>query len=128
MEFRRVLFRSDLVLAPTSLVGRDEALNDCPHAVDFQRSSIVHATFGKGNHVCPGAQLARTELRITIEEWLKVIPEFEMAAGSRIAFQGGVVGTMDTLQLEWPLRSEEHTSELQSLMRISYDAFCLKKK
>src|SRR3546814_10035286 len=24
-------------------------------------------------------------------------------------------------------RSEEHTSELQSLMRISYDAFCLKK-
>src|SRR3546814_4196096 len=27
-----------------------------------------------------------------------------------------------------PLRSEEHTSELQSLMRISYDVFCLKKK
>src|SRR3546814_1887460 len=26
------------------------------------------------------------------------------------------------------LRSEEHTSELQSLMRISYDVFCLKKK
>src|SRR3546814_8242470 len=26
------------------------------------------------------------------------------------------------------LRSEEHTSELQSLMRISYDAFCRKKK
>src|SRR3546814_1591660 len=28
---------------------------------------------------------------------------------------------------EW-LRSEEHTSELQSLMRISYAVFCLKKK
>src|SRR3546814_6605526 len=27
-----------------------------------------------------------------------------------------------------PVRSEEHTSELQSLMRISYDVFCLKKK
>src|SRR3546814_6473273 len=27
-----------------------------------------------------------------------------------------------------PPRSEEHTSELQSLMRISYAAFCLKKK
>src|SRR3546814_8314627 len=26
------------------------------------------------------------------------------------------------------LRSEEHTSELQSLMRISYSVFCLKKK
>src|SRR3546814_6317619 len=30
--------------------------------------------------------------------------------------------------LSTPLRSEEHTSELQSLMRISYSVFCLKKK
>src|SRR3546814_10246834 len=28
----------------------------------------------------------------------------------------------------WDERSEEHTSELQSLMRISYAVFCLKKK
>src|SRR3546814_2403254 len=35
-----------------------------------------------------------------------------------------------TLQIahQWPRRSEEHTSELQSLMRISYAVFCLKKK
>src|SRR3546814_7775638 len=31
-------------------------------------------------------------------------------------------------ELSPQLRSEEHTSELQSLMRISYDVFCLKKK
>src|SRR3546814_10710444 len=31
-------------------------------------------------------------------------------------------------QVELPGRSEEHTSELQSLMRISYAVFCLKKK
>src|SRR3546814_6777415 len=32
-------------------------------------------------------------------------------------------------QADWVrLRSEEHTSELQSLMRISYAVFCLKKK
>src|SRR3546814_3234640 len=30
--------------------------------------------------------------------------------------------------LKDPQRSEEHTSELQSLMRISYAVFCLKKK
>src|SRR3546814_6779014 len=29
---------------------------------------------------------------------------------------------------QWIERSEEHTSELQSLMRISYAVFCLKKK
>src|SRR3546814_4763611 len=34
----------------------------------------------------------------------------------------------DTISLVHPvLRSEEHTSELQSLMRISYAVFCLKK-
>src|SRR3546814_7412721 len=31
-------------------------------------------------------------------------------------------------ELDAELRSEEHTSELQSLMRISYAVFCLKKK
>src|SRR3546814_1681998 len=37
----------------------------------------------------------------------------------------------DSLFIETPgviVRSEEHTSELQSLMRISYAVFCLKKK
>src|SRR3546814_4426444 len=33
-----------------------------------------------------------------------------------------------TRQVEMGVRSEEHTSELQSLMRISYAVFCLKKK
>src|SRR3546814_3480369 len=32
------------------------------------------------------------------------------------------------LLIDLPHRSEEHTSELQSLMRISYAVFCLKKK
>src|SRR3546814_9256787 len=32
------------------------------------------------------------------------------------------------LDFDRPARSEEHTSELQSLMRISYAVFCLKKK
>src|SRR3546814_4400236 len=50
--------------------------------------------------------------------------EFQQADGRWFQFsnqptrQGGIVVT----------RSEEHTSELQSLMRISYAVFCLKKK
>src|SRR3546814_9630296 len=35
---------------------------------------------------------------------------------------------LPTITMEEFLRSEEHTSELQSLMRISYAVFCLKKK
>src|SRR3546814_10585510 len=52
---------------------------------------------------------------------------------------GGWAGTIRTLTIEVKARfvpndnrdserSEEHTSELQSLMRISYAVFCLKKK
>src|SRR3546814_3997680 len=51
----------------------------------------------------------------------------EQAAGEKhpaviviVAFAAGIA--------DFDRRSEEHTSELQSLMRISYAAFCLKKK
>src|SRR3546814_8972415 len=43
------------------------------------------------------------------------------------------IPTVDAILIDWGTtnvraRSEEHTSELQSLMRISYAVFCLKKK
>src|SRR3546814_4189227 len=49
------------------------------------------------------------------------------------ALLAGVATAMSLLPEEFPVvltifRSEEHTSELQSLMRISYAVFCLKKK
>src|SRR3546814_3827595 len=45
-------------------------------------------------------------------------------AAPPVCFQSMVPGSPATN----PGRSEEHTSELQSLMRISYAVFCLKKK
>src|SRR3546814_3087514 len=47
---------------------------------------------------------------------------FEIVCDDGAAFVKRDAGTCDVL------RSEEHTSELQSLMRISYAVFCLKKK
>src|SRR3546814_10732655 len=47
--------------------------------------------------------------------------EDEMASGTLITFE-------EDHKMEAAVRSEEHTSELQSLMRISYAVFCLKKK
>src|SRR3546814_10754325 len=44
------------------------------------------------------------------------------------AKQGGKVAMVYLESPANPTRSEEHTSELQSLMRITYDVFCLKKK
>src|SRR3546814_9305922 len=43
-------------------------------------------------------------------------------------FMGLADGTMRDVGVSPRGRSEEHTSELQSLMRISYAVFCLKKK
>src|SRR3546814_9245546 len=46
-----------------------------------------------------------------------------------VAKGAGAIGAFDPAGREFELaRSEEHTSELQSLMRISYAVFCLKKK
>src|SRR3546814_4071625 len=47
------------------------------------------------------------------------IPSFLFAVLLIVLFAGGSF-------VQWFPRSEEHTSELQSLMRISYAAFCLK--
>src|SRR3546814_9395039 len=44
----------------------------------------------------------------------------------RLARSGAFEG-IDAALMVHPARSEEHTSELQSLMRISYAVFCLKK-
>src|SRR3546814_3538019 len=41
---------------------------------------------------------------------------------------GGYAASFPSSRLATWCRSEEHTSELQSLMRISYAVFCLKKK
>src|SRR3546814_5299090 len=59
-----------------------------------------------------------------------------LASAERYSLEGGQAGlalrnaemAMQGLPQGSPDRSEEHTSELQSLMRISYAVFCLKKK
>src|SRR3546814_6878932 len=64
--------------------------------------------------------------------WWAAIPIWwmGMAASTRVDaletfYRGALAGYLNILF--FPMRSEEHTSELQSLMRISYAVFCLKK-
>src|SRR3546814_5827543 len=45
-----------------------------------------------------------------------------------VAVAWSAVGSAIAFTIARAVRSEEHTSELQSLMRISYAVFCLKKK
>src|SRR3546814_2292077 len=53
----------------------------------------------------------------------------EVAGGQRAAwYPWPYIEGLTMAEARHELRSEEHTSELQSLMRISYAVFCLKKK
>src|SRR3546814_2022259 len=57
---------------------------------------------------------------------------YALAVGSSIGFSAALIERahirVDLFHGLLPRRSEEHTSELQSLMRTSYAGFCLKKK
>src|SRR3546814_2505012 len=55
---------------------------------------------------------------------LELLVHIELFANETSAFADYVLPTATGIEK----RSEEHTSELQSLMRISYAVFCLKKK
>ncbi len=97
------LKRGDMVLAPTPVAGFDEEFTRDPRTVDFSRRLEFQIGFGKGNHICPGANLARAELSITLDEWLKKIPDFSLAEDAELVFGGGVVTTVANLPLVWKI-------------------------
>src|SRR3546814_5068939 len=72
----------------------------------------------------PYTTLFRSLERAFLPDRLCGLPRHHAQLGERI---GGVRLDLEP-DAEFRLRSEEHTSELQSLMRISYAVFCLKKK
>jgi cytochrome P450 len=95
----------DMVMAPTALHGLDPRANERPDEVDLKRREPAHSTFGHGDHKCPGAHLARTELVISIEEWLARVPDVTLAPGAEVTFSGGLVGCVDALPLVWAMRA-----------------------
>src|SRR3546814_10313099 len=84
-------------------------------SVDHRRHT-VRGRDGQGRH---RSYLGRRRRQPALRH-----PEYERRAAYD---QGGCAGAVVALG-RLHARSEEHTSELQSLMRISYAVFCLKKK
>lgn len=95
------LKRGEMILLPTVLHGLDEQENRDPLTVDLDRRGISHSTFGGGPHRCAGMHLARMEAIVTLEEWLKRIPEFRMPEDSRPLYHSGIVAAVDDVQLVW---------------------------
>ena len=95
------LKQGEIIMLPTVLVGMDERVNACPFAIDIDRRASRNAAFGRGPHFCPGAHLARAEVKITLEEWLARIPEFELVRDADIRYRSGIVGTVRGVSVTW---------------------------
>lgn len=91
----------DMITASTITIAMSEKSN--ADALDFRldRPMRHHFIFGKGPHTCPGAHLARVELKIVLQEWLARIPEFRLAKGTSLSFTSGIVATVNPFALEW---------------------------
>lgn len=91
----------DMIAIPTQVHGLDPRVNPDPLAIDPARKRARHSTFGSGPHMCPGQELARKEVAITLEEWLKRIPEFALGSDSDLSPVPGIVGALRRVDLVW---------------------------
>jgi len=102
IEFGGVTLReNEMITAPTMLYNLDPELFRDPLHFEPTRKSPQVATFGHGIHRCPGAILGRTELMITLQEWLTRIPDFELVDPAELHTNGGIVASMSQLHLRW---------------------------
>ncbi len=93
----------DTLFLATALHGLDDSRWEDPMTVNLDRSATGtdYQTFGSGPHRCPGAALARSEIILFLEEWLKRIPDFSLVPGKpMVAASGSVTGVL-SLPLEW---------------------------
>jgi cytochrome P450 len=84
------------VLLPFPAANRDPEVFDRPDEVLIDRSPNRHAAFGLGIHRCAGSHLARMELLVAMEEWLKAFPDFSLADAD-VRWSGGQVRGPRTL-------------------------------
>lgn len=94
----------DCILIPTSAAGLDERRYPDAMAVDFRRGDKKTLVFGRGPHQCIGSFLARTELRVFMQEWLRRIPQFEIKAGEKPVAVAGKANSVQYLPLTWSVR------------------------
>jgi cytochrome P450 len=103
VEYRGVQFKKgEQIIVPSALIGLDPALFENPLVVDFDRPNAArHGSFGNGIHRCPGANMARLEIRVVLEEWLARIPKFRLDPDKPVVTASGLVSTLHELHLQW---------------------------
>jgi cytochrome P450 len=78
--------------------NRDPKMFEGPAEFRFDRQRNRHLSFGFGIHTCPGAALARMEMRVLIEELLRRVPDLRVELNApEYQFGGGDYSFMKTL-------------------------------
>ncbi len=85
--------------------NRDPEMFENPEEVIIDRQRNRHVAFGSGIHRCAGSNLARMEMNVAIEEFLKMVPEFELADPDSVTWAGGQVRGPRHLPVIFPSRT-----------------------
>jgi cytochrome P450 len=91
----------DRVALNYAAASRDPEVCANPRQFDVHREEVVHTAFGVGPHRCIGEHLARLEIRVAIEEFLRRIPDFALEPGTQPQYESGQLRTMKNLRLRW---------------------------
>ena len=81
----------NMVLLSFPAANRDPAMFPDADKVLIDRKENRHAAFGLGIHRCIGSNLARMEMTVAIEEWMKRIPEFRLDPAGTVTWSEGTV-------------------------------------
>ena len=82
--------------------NRDPKVFENPTQYQLSRQQNRHLTFGWGIHTCPGAALARMELRVLLEELLRRIPDLRVSVDKpTYQFGGGDYVFIETLPVSF---------------------------
>jgi cytochrome P450 len=81
----------NMVLLSFPAANRDPAVFPDADKVVIDRKQNPHAAFGLGIHRCVGSNLARMEMTVAIEEWLKRIPHFTLDPAGKVTWSEGTV-------------------------------------
>jgi cytochrome P450 len=91
--------KGEMVLLSFPAANRDPSVFPEANRVILDRTPNRHATFGLGIHRCIGSNLARMEITVAVEEWLRQIPNFSLAPGNAVTWSRGQIRGPRTLPL-----------------------------
>ncbi len=93
------IHRGESVAVGIGSANTDETELPDAYTVDLTRNA-KHLAFGAGVHRCLGSHLARLELRVTLREWHRRIPDYQIVPGTELNFMFGL-RQVDALPLVW---------------------------